>query len=263
MDGRCAASDDGLTVSARVVELTRHFVVLADSLVEEFDDADLLGELVDACAWALGVEAGGLLAREADDVLEPAAASSGQVAALEKVQAQSERGPGFDCLRAGTQVVAVLADAADRWPEFVAAALAAGFCGVHSIPLRRRSETVGVMDLFVSTSDGLDDDEVQVGRALAEVATIGILQHRAREQATLRARQLQTALTSRVLIEQAKGMLAERSGLSPAESFDRLRAYARATRSPVQSVAEAVVGRQIPADRVIRGMEVPPPRPPG
>jgi GAF domain-containing protein len=184
--------------------------------------------------------AGVLLADPAGD-LRVMAASSEQVRLLELFQLQNDQGPCLDCYRSGDRVsVPDLAAVEPRWPRFTGEAQRRGFTMVVALPMRLRRDILGALNLF-STGPGLDPAEIQIAQALADVATIGLLQHRAQRQADTVVTQLQTALTSRVAIEQAKGILAERLGIAMEEAFSALRGHARAHHGHLTELAHAVV----------------------
>src|SRR4051794_524194 len=221
--------------------LSAAFVELADSLVADFDVIDFLHLLATRCTELLDVTAAGVLLADPAGDLRVMAASSEQVRLLELFQLQNDQGPCLDCYRSGHPVsVPDLAAVEARWPRFTAEAQRRGFTTVVALPMRLRRDILGALNLF-STGPGLDPAEIQIAQALADVATIGILQHRAHRQADSVVTQLQTALTSRVLIEQANGILAERLGIAMEEAFSALRGQARAHHSHLTELAHAVV----------------------
>ncbi|WP_336217024.1 GAF and ANTAR domain-containing protein [Nonomuraea sp. LPB2021202275-12-8] len=231
---------------AREQLLARVFVELADTLVADFDVIEFLHLLTERCVQVLGVDAAGLLLTDQADHLQLVAASSEQSRILELFQLQADQGPCLDCYATGTQVaVADLAAEAARWPEFAAAAHERGFAAVHAMPMRLREQVIGALNLFSATPGGLDADSAALGQAFADVATIGLLGERAAREQTLLSQQLQIALNTRVLIEQAKGMLAERSGDSVDEAFTTMRAYARANNRKLTDVAHGVINGDI------------------
>jgi GAF domain-containing protein len=159
---------------------------------------------------------------------------------LELLQLQSSEGPCLDCFNSGEPVVnADLERARDRWPTFAPAALAAGFQSVHAFPLRLRRETIGALNLFGHDDVAFRDDDIRVVQALADVATIAILQERNIARSDQLAEQLQIALNSRVVIEQAKGALAQAESIGLDEAFERLRTQARSSRRRIVDVAQA------------------------
>ena len=225
------------------------FVELADTLVAGFDLMEFLAALTERCVELLEVDAAGLLLADSGGALRLVAASTEQARVLELFQVQEDEGPCLDCYRTG-QVVMVsdigLAGAAARWPRFAAAAAGMGFAGVHAIPMRLRDQVIGTLNLFRVAVNGLDPAVARAARALVDVATIGILQERAAREHEVLAGQLQVALNSRVMIEQAKGILAERLRVTPDEAFVLLRRYARDHNHPLTQLAGDVIGGTAP-----------------
>lgn len=229
--------------------LAEAFVALADTLVADFDVIDLLHQLAADCVDLLRVEAAGLLLSDQRGNLRVMASSSEQVRLLELFQLQTDQGPCLDCVRTGRPVTATdPVDVAQRWPRFAVEADRAGFRSVHALPMRLRSETIGALNLFHAESGPLAVDDLKVAQALADVATIGILQERTIRDSQVLAEQLQTALNSRVVIEQAKGALSERGGVDMAEAFALLRAHARRHNQRLSDIARAVVEGSLPID---------------
>jgi hypothetical protein len=230
----------------REQELARTFVMLADSLVEDYDIVDLLDRLAVACVRLLGVTAAGLLLDDQQGNLAVIASSSEETRLLEVFQVQNDQGPCLDCVRGGAAVVSADLDADRvRWPLFSSFALQAGFRSVVALPLRLRQQTIGGLNLFderaVLVAPGDQQLAQAQAQALADVATIGILQQRSVHRSAVLAEHLQRALNSRVVIEQAKGILAERNGLSMEAAFAALRLYARAQNIKLTDLAVAVV----------------------
>jgi transcriptional regulator with GAF, ATPase, and Fis domain len=223
-------------------QLSEAFVALADSLVADYDVADLLHRLADHCVTLLDVAAAGLLLADQRGSLQVVAASSETTRVLELLQLQYDQGPCLDCYRTGTAVTVPDVDAAvNRWPIFAAETRAAGYRSVHALPMRLRDEMIGTLNLFCTRPGPLDEAGARIGQALADVATIAILQERAIRHQEMLAEQLQHALTSRIVIEQAKGVLAERGNLGMDQAFDRLRRYARNTNTRLTDVARSIV----------------------
>jgi transcriptional regulator with GAF, ATPase, and Fis domain len=224
--------------------LSRTFVELADTLVAGYDLMEFLQTLTERCVELLEVNAAGLLLADAGSGLQVVAASAEQARLIELFQIQLNEGPCLDSYRAGQAVIVsdirTEPDAA-RWPRFAAAAHAAGFAAVHAIPMRLRDEVIGTMNLFSTAPGGLAPAVARAARTLVDVATIGILQERAIHQQELVASQLQVALNSRVVIEQAKGILAERLQTTPDEAFLLLRRYARNHNHPLTQLATDVI----------------------
>ena len=218
------------------------FIELADTLVRDFDIIDFLERLVGHCAELLGVSACGVMLADRRGALNLAAASTGQARLMGAAQLQAGEGPGLDAYRAGIPVQrADLASPGQPWPVFARAARTAGFAAVHALPMRLREETLGALTLFGGSTGLLDEDTVALAQALADAATIGILHQRAAARQELVAEQLQAALDSRVVIEQAKGFLAERMGISVDMAFGLLRGYARDHNRKLTAVAADVV----------------------
>jgi len=223
--------------------LARTFVLLADTLVADYDVVDLLDQLVEASVSLLDVSAAGLLLDDQRGHLALVASSSEETRLLEIFQLQSNEGPCLDCVRNGTAVsTADLAADHDRWPLFVPEALAAGFRSVTAVPLRLREQTIGGLNMFRDTATMLRQEDRELAQALADVATIGILQQRSAHRTSLLAEQLQQALNSRVVIEQAKGILMERHGCDADEAFERLRVESQRSNRKLRTLAAEVVG---------------------
>jgi transcriptional regulator with GAF, ATPase, and Fis domain len=223
-------------------KLAEAFVEMADTLVDDFDLIDFLHVLTDRCVRLLNVSAAGLLLTDQRGALQLVAASTEETRLLELFQLQTDQGPCVECFRTGRPVEVVdLAATTDRWPRFVEAAHRTGFAAVHALPMRLRTDVIGALNLFSTQARPLGTDIVRLGQALADVATIGLLQARAIRQRDTLAEQLQTALNSRVLIEQAKGVIAERRHIDMDQSFTLLRASARARNRRLSDLARAVV----------------------
>jgi GAF domain-containing protein len=222
--------------------LARVFVELADTLVEEFDVVDFLQMLTERCVELLGADAAGLMLTDQRGELALMASTGERARGLELFELQIQEGPCRDCFAAGRAVTNVdLAEAYQRWPVFTPAAVEAGFGATHALPMRLRGQVIGVLNLFTDRVAPLDDDEIAVGQAMTDVATIGLLHERNLREQTVLAEQLQTALHSRVLIEQAKGVLAARAGITVGEAFTRMRTLARRNHVTLTAVAAAVV----------------------
>jgi GAF domain-containing protein len=222
--------------------LARVFVELADTLIDDFDAVDFLQVLTDRCVELLDVDAAGLMLADQRGDLQLLASTMNRARLLELFEPQVEEGPCPECFSTGRPVVNVdLADAQGRWPHFAPAAVEAGFGGMHALPMRLRRQVIGALDLFTDRPDHLDDETVAVAQAMADVATIGLLHERNLSEQAAIAEQLQTALNSRVLIEQAKGVLASRADLNVDEAFTRMRAHARRNGVTLTGVAAAVV----------------------
>ncbi len=224
------------------VLLAKALVELADTLVADFDVVELLTRLADRCVEILDVGAAGLMLAGPDGELRVMASSSEAMRVLELFELQAEEGPCLDAYRTGKAVTAYdLAADGGSWPRFSAEALAAGFGAVQALPMRLRGTVIGALNLFHVAVGEMRASDVQSAQALADIATIAILQHRASLEAQVLNQQLQHALNSRIVIEQAKGMVAERSGLNMQMAFSALRGYARKHNLRLVAVAEAVI----------------------
>ena len=221
--------------------LSETFVELTDTLVADFDVIDFLHVLTGRSAALLDVSAGGLLLADQRGELRVVATSSEAARLLELFQLQSDEGPCLDCFRSGQPVAATDLSTDQRWPRFAAAAGQAGFSAVQALPMRLRDQVIGALNLFRATSGALDPDAVRVGQALADVATIGLLNERSMRRRDILNEQLQAALNSRVIIEQAKGKLAERLGIDVNQAFMLLRDQARNRNQHLSELARAFV----------------------
>lgn len=223
-------------------QLAEAFVELADTLVDDFDVVDFLHQVTVRCAQVLGVSAAGVLLTDQRGALRVVAASTEQTRLLELLQSQTDQGPCPECFHTGRPVaVADLSTAASRWPRFVAQARQIGFASVHALPMRLRTTVIGALNLFGTRPGALAEDTVRLGQAMADVATIGLLQARAIRDRQALAEQLQTALNSRIVIEQAKGVIAERRRLDMDASFTLLRGTARTNNRRLSELARAVI----------------------
>ncbi|MDX6494394.1 MAG: hypothetical protein QOE17_380 [Gaiellales bacterium] len=223
------------------IQLADVLVEMADTLVDDFDVQDFLHGLAGRSVQLLGVDAAGLLLTDGLGTLRLVAASSERTRVLELFQLQTKQGPCVDCYRTGRAVSVADLPSATQWPRFTAAAAAAGYAAVHALPMRLRTDVIGALNLFDVNPGALSPAKLQAGQALADVATIGLLQERAIRNRDIIREQLQSALSSRVLIEQAKGVIAERLHVDVAEAFVLLRAFAHDRKRRIAEVAEGVV----------------------
>ena len=237
-----APSGGEVLAQTREQALADMFVLLADTMVDDYDVVELLDQLVHACVRVLGVTAAGLLLDDQKGNLALVASSSEESRLLELFQLQNNQGPCLDCVRTGSAVTSGdLELDHDRWPLFVPAARLAGFRSLAAVPLRLRDHIIGGLNLFMVEPREVPLSDRRLAQALADVATIGILQQRSLHRSHLLSEQLQTALTSRIAIEQAKGVLAERNNLTMGEAFEALRRYARDHNLKLTDVATSVV----------------------
>jgi transcriptional regulator with GAF, ATPase, and Fis domain len=226
----------------REVTLAHAFVELADTLVADFDVVDFLHVLASRCVELLRVQAAGLMLADQRGQLRLVASSSEQSRLLELFELETEEGPCLTCFETGQPTADTSLDQPDpRWPQFGGRAAASGFQSVCALPLKLRTEVIGVLNLFSADAGPLADDFTRIGQALADVATIGLLQHRAIEHRQLLAEQLQGALNSRVLVEQAKGVVSERLHVGMPEAFEAMRAHARRHQQRLSAVALGII----------------------
>ena len=243
--GRCGQRG---RVMPREALLARTLVELADTLVDDFDVVELLTLLADRCVEVLDVAAAGLMLASPDGDLRVMASSSEAMRVLELFELQADEGPCVDCYRTGEpdREPRPARTIDGRWPRFGPKAVEAGFRSVHALPMRLRGQTIGALNLFRVDEGPMRDADVVAAQALADVATIAILQHRAVHDAQVLNEQLTQALTDRIVIEQAKGVVAERAGLDMEQAFARLRRHARNHNLRLTDVAQAVSSKALP-----------------
>jgi len=238
--------DGGMT---REALLARTFVELADTLVADFDVVELLTLLTDGCVDVLDVAAAGLMLVTSDGDLRVMASSSEAMRVVELFEIQSQEGPCLDCFRTGQPVLNQdLATVNGRWPRFAPVALEAGFHSVHALPMRLRGTVMGALNLFHVEPGGMRQADIAAAQAMADIASIAVLQHRATLEAQLVNEQLNHALNSRIVIEQAKGMLAERRGLDMEQAFAQLRNHARNHNLRLADVARDLIEGELAAE---------------
>jgi GAF domain-containing protein len=225
--------------------LASTFVSLADNLVDDFDVLDLLHVLATECAELLDAAAVGLMLADSQGELRVTVASNESALLLDLFQIQNDEGPCLECYRSGDPVSArALATTQERWPRFASAAMEQGFTAVLALPLRLRGDTIGALNIFGdSNGSALSEDKVPIAQALADTATIAILQDRLARDRNLLTEQLQFALDSRVVLEQAKGALSNELDVDTAAAFEMLRERARSSRRRLADVAAEVMDR--------------------
>jgi len=237
----------------REAMLAAALVKLADSLVTDFDAVELLTVLANQCVEMLEVGAASLMLVAAEGELRLVASSSEAMQVLDLLELRPQEGPSLDCFRTGRPVVNQnLESAHDRWPRFTAKALEAGFHSVHALPMRLRGAVIGALNLFHHEPGALKQEDVAAAQALADMATIAILHHRATLEAKILTDRLNYALKSRIVIEQAKGMLAEREGVKIEEAFAALRNHARNHNLKLVEVARDVISGTLAASALDR-----------
>jgi hypothetical protein len=237
----------------REQRLAETFVELADTLIDDFDVIDFLQVLAARCVELLDVAAAGIVLAGQSGSLMTVAASDERARLLELFEVQNDEGPCRDCYQLGAAVVNVdLGCARERWPQFTTQAVTAGFRSANALPLRLRSQVVGSLNLFHASVGGLGSAELRVAQALADAATIGILQQRTIRRGEVVAGQLQAALTSRIVIEQAKGVLAERLRISTDDAFAVLRTAARSRNRLLSDLAREVADGSADAAQLLQ-----------
>jgi hypothetical protein len=222
------------------------FVTLADTLVDEFDVLDFLHLLVVRCVELLDAAAAGIMLADGRGGLQVLASSAERTRLLELFELQNDEGPCLECYRDGRQVASGdLVRDRDRWPIFAPEAVSTGFRAVHAFPLRLRRQVIGALNVFGAEQGPLGDADTDLGQALADVATIGLLHERAVRDSQAATVHLQTALNSRVVLEQAKGIVAEAAQLDMDAAFHLLRNYARNHNRRLTDTAEDVIRRRL------------------
>lgn len=233
-----------MTSRERLIAAT--FVDLADTLVDDFDVIDFLHTMAARCVELLGTSAAGIMLADQRGGLQVAASSTDEARLLELYELQSDEGPCLDCYRSGQSVTrADLTEISSSWPRFARRLREAGFNSVQALPMRLRADTIGALNLFRTEPGQLSAADLWIGQAMAHVATVGLMQQRVIVARELLAEQLQTALSSRVQLEQAKGVLAERAGIPIDEAFQILRSYARARSLRLSDVAQQIINGAI------------------
>jgi len=235
-----------MTAPTRELQLLGTFVTLADSLVDDFDVVDLLQRLVDECISLFDAAAAGILLLSPAHELEVIVSTSERSELVELMQLRVGAGPCVEAAMTGKVVSVDDIDAiSDRWPAFAADARASGFSSIHAIPLRLRDSTLGSLNLLRDEPGALNRADAAAAQALADIATISILQQRLVEESELAQAQLQRALDSRVVIEQAKGYLAQRRNIDMDEAFARIRSHARSTQARIGVIAADIVAGRL------------------
>lgn len=231
---------------SREHQIIRAFVDLSNELVDEYDVVDMLSHLTTSCAGLLNVASAGLLLADGKGTLHLMASTSERTHHLEVFQLQREEGPCLDCYADGEPVIVPdLATEQQRWPQFCLAAEAVGFKSVHALPMRLRDTLLGTLGLFGEETGRLDDDDLALAQALVHVASVAIVNEKAAADLAIVNSQLQHALTSRVVLEQAKGVIAHTGGIEMPDAFAVLRRYARDHGRLLSDVATEVVNREL------------------
>ncbi|MGD0606895.1 MAG: GAF and ANTAR domain-containing protein [Streptosporangiaceae bacterium] len=229
----------------REAVLARVFVRLADTLASDFDVVDFLHGLSADSVEILRAAAAGVMLADARGGLRLIASSDERMRLLELFELQGAQGPCLDAYSSGRTVQANAADSRARWPVFAPQACDAGFQLMCAVPLRVRTDVIGALNLFRGSDEPFTGTEMAIAQAMAEMAAIGLIQERAARERNLLAAQLQSALNSRVIIEQAKGMISEYLAVTVDDAFKLLRNYAHYHNRRLSEVASDVVDRRI------------------
>jgi GAF domain-containing protein len=241
-----------MIAAERLVDM---FVEVADTLVDDFDLIEFLQKLATHTSELFDARAAGLLLADHRGRLQVMAASDERSGMLELFQVQAHEGPCQDCFNQGEAVInADLRQASDVWPTFTPRAVAAGYQSVHAFPLRLRNQTYGALNLFGTEPGRMESEEAKIVQALADVATISMLQRRAIERGDELTEQLQGALNTRIVIEQAKGMLAQIHATTPDQAFEKLRSYCRDNSLRLSDVAHRVTTDPVGLDKLMKSI---------
>ena len=218
---------------------------MADNLVDDYDVIDVIAGLAERCVNLLGVSAAGVMLAAPDGDLRVVASSSEAMRVPELFELQAQKGPWLDAFRTGEPVEhetcppALAAGRSSRPPPSGGAfqsvcALADPFTRCdHRWP-----------NLFNVEQTPMRERDLIVARALADLAAISVLQHRATTESQRLNEQLAHALTSRIVIEQAKGDIAERAGCDLSDAFSRLRNYNRRRTDVAQAAIDHILEPQ-------------------
>ncbi|WP_292988657.1 GAF and ANTAR domain-containing protein [Mycobacterium sp.] len=243
-----------MTDTPRETRILNAVVSLVDSLLDSFDVVELLTDLSERCTELLDVEAAGLLLAGTREYLHLMAATSERSQDVELFQLQTDEGPCLDCYAHGHPVsVPDLAAEQQRWPRFVPAAVDAGFASVHAVPMRAASTVLGALGLFGTSPGEPDEADLLIAQTLAHIASVAILQGHPPTPASVQP-QLRTALTSRIVVDQAKGFLSERLGLPVEEAFTLLRHYARAQGNHLTEVSRLLISDPAAREQILDGI---------
>ncbi|MGC4938147.1 GAF and ANTAR domain-containing protein [Kribbella sp. DT2] len=236
---------------SREQRLAEVFIELADTLVDDYDVLDLLHTLCERSVELLQADAAGLILADQRSVLHVMASTTEQANLLELFVLQNDEGPCLDCYSTGEQMVNIdLGEVEERWPKFRAATTAAGYRSTHAVPLRLRGQVIGALNLFCTDRVTLTDADIALAQALCDIATVGLLQERTVRRSEVLAEQLQSALNSRILLEQAKGVLSERAGIGVDDAFVLMRAHARRNHQQLGAVARGVIDGSLPSSEL-------------
>lgn len=230
--------------TADVEQIIETFAALADILVHEFDLDDLLGRVVEEAVRLVPVQGAAIIVERAN-TMTLAAASDPTVRRLEELELAVGSGPCVDAAHdMNPRSVTDTAELEQIWPTYGSAFVAAGYRALFARSLRENEQPIGALNLFSGSDAPLSDCNVHLAQALADIAALAVVQQGRADSAALAA-QLQEALNSRIVVEQAKGVIAEHAGVDMATAFAALRSYARARQSKLSAIAHAVIAREI------------------
>jgi GAF domain-containing protein len=229
------------------------FIEFADTFVDDYDVVEFMHRLATRCVELVDASEAGIMLADVDGTLHYLASSSERMRLIELFELQHDEGPCLDAFRTGVPVLSANADDANtRWPHFAPHAREVGFQSVSALPMRLRNNVIGALNLFSTTTNPLSQEDQQVAQALADIATIGILQERALSEEHLVSSQLQGALQSRILIEQAKGIVGEHNHVSIDDAFTLLRGYARNHNDLLSNIANDIIDGSLDAEALMR-----------
>jgi GAF domain-containing protein len=236
----------------REQDLLAAFIQFADTFVDDYDVVEFLHRLATRCVEFVGASEAGVMLADRNGTLCYVASSSERMRLIELFELQHDQGPCLDAYRSGVAVFSgVTDDATTKWPRFAPHAREVGFASVSALPMRLRTEVIGALNVFSSSPAPLDSEDLLVAQALADIATIGILQERALRDSRIVTSQLEAALESRVVIEQAKGIVAERAHVSIDAAFSLLRGYARSHNRLLSQTAHEIIAGTLTTDALV------------
>ena len=250
---------DNGAMTSREQLLATTFVELADTLVADFDVIDFLHTLATRSVELLDVDAAGIMLADQRGGLRVMASSAEEARLLELYELQNNEGPCLDCFRSGRPVARDdVPTMRASWPAFTQELQQLGFHSAQALPMRLRTETIGALNLFRTRPGRLSEVDLKIGQAMADVATVGLIQERAIAASELLATQLQTALHSRIQLEQAKGVLAQRTGLPMDQAFQLMRDYARSRGRRLSDVAAHIIDGLLDDEMLRKGRRTKP-----
>jgi GAF domain-containing protein len=260
--GGAVTNEEQRELMVRRGDAAAAFVEIIDALVGDFDVIDMLTALTTRSVELLGAAAAGILLADADETLRVIGSSNEQAHLLELLQVQNAEGPCLDSYRTGMVVRHRDLTSVSPWPRFAAASVAAGYPSVCAVPLRLKESRIGCLNLFMTEAVELPDSDVALAQALADVASITIVQDQSTRDLDAQKTHLQHALDSRIVIEQAKGMIAARLGVGMDEAFTRLRSHARSNNQGLTDLATRLIDGSVSLD-ALHEPGRPPPSPRG